>query len=191
MDNGKSEFTDYNYNQFRNSGLQWYSKNLDNYAPMLSMNPNLVKDGKAIGITAQDFASTTNQVRRDLHNSTSYNWFGWGNISIYNNFNHGEQGDIKADGKLLDGYQLTVYTGANGQQSLIRSDLLGNFLFGFMAEEHGQSFQTSRNQGDFLQSEGVDDILDTYFLLLGHQQRASSNTVPNTFNNNAVIPAGQ
>jgi hypothetical protein len=116
------------------------------------------------------------------------NWFGWGGISIYNNFNHGEQGDVKAKRNLLDGFQLTVFTGADGKSSLIRSDLLGNFVFGFMAQEHGQSFKTSREQGDFLQSEGVDDRLDTYFLLLGHQQRQAGNTVPNSFNNNASIP---
>ncbi|ATL49407.1 hypothetical protein COR50_20730 [Chitinophaga caeni] len=110
------------------------------------------------------------------------------NTSIYNNFNHGEQGDIKAKGNLLDGYQLTVYTGTDGKQQLIRSDLLGNFVFGFMAQEHGQTFKTSRGQGDFLQSEGVDDRLDTYFLLLGHEQRKAGNTVPNLFKKYATIP---
>jgi hypothetical protein len=57
-----------------------------------------------------------------------------------------------------------------------------------MAKEHGQTFQTSRGQGDFLQAEGVDDRLDTYFILLGHQQRQAGNTVPNSFKKDATIP---
>lgn len=188
LDNGKKDLLTQTYDQFKNTGVQWYAKDEKNYAEMIYLNPNLVKDGKAKGVTASEFATKINSINTTLHKSTSYKLFGWGKTSIYNNFNHGEQGDVKAKGNLLDGYKLTVYTSADGKLQLIRSDLLGNFVFGFMAQAHGQSFQTSRSQGDFLQSEGVDDRLDTYFLLLGHQQRAASNTVPNSFKNDSTIP---
>jgi RHS repeat-associated protein len=188
LDDGKKDLLNQSYDQFKKTGVQWYAEKEKNYAKMTYLNPNLVKDGKAKGVSAKQFATTINSIRTVLHKSTSYSLFGWWTPSIYNNFNHGEQGDIKAKGKLLDGFQLTVYTGSDGKQQLIRSDLLGNFVFGYMAKEHGQTFQTSRGQGDFLQAEGVDDRLDTYFLLLGHQQRQAGNTVPNSFKKDATIP---
>jgi len=188
LDDGSKNVITQSYDEFKKTGVQWYAKNEKKYAEMIYLNPNLAKDGKAKGITAEQLVTKMNSIIIKLHNSISYKFFGWGNISIYNNFDHGEQGDIKAKGNLLDGYQLTVYTGTDGKQQLIRSDLLGNFVFGFVAEEHGQTFNTSKRQGDFLQAEGVDDRLDTYFLFLGHEQRKAGKIIPNAFNKNATIP---
>jgi hypothetical protein len=188
LDDGKKNISTQSYDQFKKSGIQWYAKKEKNYANMIYLNPNLVKDNKAKGITSKEFANKIQEIRTNLRNSISYKVFGWGNISILNNFDHEEQGDIKAETNLLDGFQLTVYMNSSGEQQLIRSDLLGNFVFGFIAEENKQSFITSRSQGDFLQSEGVDDRLDTYFLFLGHDMRKKCNCVPRKFETNVLIP---
>jgi RHS repeat-associated protein len=190
LDDGSESVNDitFNSNEYKELDPQWEAENIDNYLPMLDLNTSAFLDyGAGALLTPSQLKGFLSTSQLKLHSSSSYKLFGWGNLSKYNNFDHGKQGDIKSDGSLLDGTFLTLYNPFGAKPTIVRTDNIGNFVYGAMSEAHGQTFIESRSDGDFLQSGGKDDMLDTYFLYLGHQA-VKARIIPSTFNKSAVLP---
>lgn len=173
-DDGKPEIIDRTTDQF-NQEYQLVSKNTSSTINGKSNEKQfvtviegsfdlgkLIQHGIVANVTLAQLNAEINRINNDLSNSTSFTHAGWGDLAKYNNFDHGEQGDIKANGHLLNGMIFTHIEGVG----LVTSDFVGNVVYGYVASAH-QNLRTTFRDGDRLQRGGVDDPYDSYALLLG------------------------
>lgn len=89
-------------------------------------------------------------------------WLSPINIDKISLFDHGEEYDIKA--RELRGIPYVLINGVG----LFESDFVGNVFYGSVMSNF-QSITESLTDGDFLQNLGVDDVFDSFGIILGHK----------------------
>jgi RHS repeat-associated protein len=154
-----------NYTFLGNSG-----ENISfSFAQILSVNHQGKGFNSAvITVTLDQLNSLRNTAIKDIDDT----YTGFSKWNKYENFDHGEEYDIKAEDNLLKGFRLAYIPDIG----IFESNFLGNVLFGSVASKY-QTLGRTLYEGDYLQNksvimgvsvpDNVDDPIDSYALSIG------------------------